>query len=379
MVLIIILGIVSLFADVTYEGARSITGPFLAILGASGAAVGIIAGFGEFAGYGIRLLSGYMSDRMQKLWPFMFLGYFINLAAVPLLAFAGGWKTAAVLIILERIGRAIRAPARDTMLSYASKEMGHGKGFGIHQAFDQTGALIGPLIISLSLFEHEKYQTGFLFLGIPAVLALCFLFVAKFLYPKPEEFEAKTEPIETKGFPRFFWLYLVATGCIAAGYADFALIAYHFQKAKILSPVWIPLYYAMAMGIAGLAALLLGRLFDRRGFPVMLGALFAASLFAPFVFLGGAAFCLIGMVLWGLGLGAQGSILKAVIATLIHHGKRGSAYGLYGLSFGLFWFIGSAILGYLYDISLIGLVIFSIAAQWIALLLLFRSRGSIGP
>src|SRR6185437_7836333 len=173
---VILLSFVSLFADMTYEGARSITGPYLAILGANAAIVGFVAGFGEFVGYALRLVSGYFADRTGKYWTFTIAGYACNLLAVPLLALAGHWWVAAVLIILERAGRAIRVPPRDAMLSHAGQKMGMGWVFGLHEAIDQIGAMLGPLIVALVLYMKGGYKESFAILLIPALIALTILF-----------------------------------------------------------------------------------------------------------------------------------------------------------------------------------------------------------
>lgn len=243
------MGIVSLFADVTYyEGARSITGPYLAVLGASGTTVGIVAGFGEFIGYGLRLISGYISDRTGRYWTLTLLGYTINLLAVPILALAGHWEFAAFLIIIERMGKAIRTPARDAMLSHATKEIGRGWGFGLHEAMDQIGAVLGPVIVAAVLYANGGYREGFAVLLVPALMALGVLLFSRLLYPHPRDFEASTPRIETAGIQRVFWLYLVAAGFIAAGYADFPLIAYHFEKASIAMITGFPSFTRLPWG-----------------------------------------------------------------------------------------------------------------------------------
>jgi MFS family permease len=373
---VILLGIVSLFADMTYEGARSITGPYLAILGASGTIVGIVAGFGELIGYSLRLVSGYISDRTGKYWAITLLGYGINLLAVPLLALAGRWEIAALLMIAERLGKAIRTPARDVMLSHATVKMGRGWGFGIHEALDQIGAMLGPLIVAGVLYFRGGYKTGFGILLVPALLALGVLVVARLLYPRPGDFEIASIRLESKGFPKVFWIYLAATALIAAGYTDFPLIAYHFKKISIASDDWIPIFYAIAMGVDALAALLFGRLFDRIGISILIGAALISSLFAPLVFLGGFDFALLGMALWGVGMGAQESIMRAAIAEMVPMSRRGSAYGIFNTSYGIFWFLGSALMGILYDISIPSLIVFSMVAQLVSIPLLLLVRRS---
>jgi MFS family permease len=360
---VILLGFVSLFADVTYEGARSIAGPYLAVLGASAAIVGIVSGFGELVGYGLRSLFGYISDKTGKYWTMTILGYALNLLAVPLLALAGRWEIAAILMIAERMGKAIRTPARDAMLSHATADIGRGRGFGLHEAMDQIGAMLGPSIVAAVLFFKGGYRNAFGFLLIPALLALGVLAAARLLYPRPRDFETGRVNPERKGFSRTFWIYLAAVAFIAAGFTDFPLIAYHFNRASVATDEWIPVFYAIAMGVDALAALLFGRLFDRKGIPVMAIAALVSSLFAPLVFLGGFAFALLGMMLWGVGMGAQESIMRAALAEMVPADRRGSAYGLFNTGYGLFWFLGSALMGILYDLSLPSMIAFSVTAQ----------------
>jgi MFS family permease len=373
---VVLLGVVSLFADMTYEGARSITGPYLAILGASGTIVGLVAGFGELIGYALRLVSGYLADRTGKYWTITILGYAINMLAVPLLAMAGRWELAACLIIAERAGKAIRTPARDAMLSHATAEMGRGWGFGLHEAMDQAGAMLGPLIVVAVFSFQGSYQIGFAALAIPAAMTLAVLIAARVLYPRPRDLETESSRLETKEFPHLFWLYLAAVGFVAAGYADFPLIAYHFKKMTVVSEVWIPVFYAVAMGTDALAALVFGRLFDRSGIPILIVATLLSSLFAPFVFLGGFYAALAGMVLWGIGMGAQESIMRAAIAGMVPANRRGSAYGVFNTAFGVSWFVGSAVMGWFYDVSVSMLIIFSVGMQLAAIPLFFLTKKS---
>ena len=361
---IVFLGVVSLFADMTYEGARSVTGPFLAVLGASGTAVGIIAGAGELVGYGLRLVSGSVADRTRKYWTITLIGYTVNLLAVPLLALAGRWEVAALLMIAERTGKAMRNPPRDVMLSHATLQVGRGWGFGLHEALDQIGAVLGPLVVAGVLFRSGNYRIAFAALGISAILALGTLVAARITYPTPRDFEATTGlEIESTAFPRAYWLYLAAVALVAAGFADFPLIAYHFQQASLVAPDVIPLYYALAMGVAGLGGLVFGRLFDRVGLSVLIAASIIAALFAPLVFFGNFTIALLGMVSWGIGVGAHESVMRAAVADFVPANRRGSAYGIFNAGYGLFWFLGSALIGILYDISIPWLVVFSVAAQ----------------
>jgi MFS family permease len=375
---VVLVGIVSLFADMTYEGARSINGPFLAILGASGTVVGIVSGLGELIGYTLRLVSGFFSDKTGRYWTITFFGYAINLFAVPLLALAGNWPLAAGLMILERIGKGIRVPPRDAMLSYATHHMGRGWGFGLHEALDQIGAIIGPLIIAAVLYIREGYSFGYSVLLIPAILALGVLAVARFLYPRPQDLEISQTKLQLQGFTRPFWLYVAAASLIAAGFADFPLIAYHFERAASIPPTLVPVLYAIAMGIDALSALLFGRLFDRIGLPTMMIVALISAFFAPLVFFGSLLPAIFGMALWGVGLGAQESIMRAAIGDMVSPERRSFAYGVYNTVYGISWFLGSLIIGILYDISIPILVAFSVTAQLASIPIFYSLRKEIG-
>ena len=374
---VILLGIVSLFADMTYEGARSITGPYLATLGANAAVVGFVAGFGEFIGYALRLVSGYLAERTGKYWTITIIGYICNLLPVPLLAIAGYWWLAAGLIIIERMGKAFRVPARDAMLSHAGQKMGMGSAFGLHEALDQTGAMIGPLIIAAALYFKLSYQYSFAILLIPALLSLLTLALARRLYPHPQALEVPHDNLEPEGMNSSFWLYLVGASFIAAGYADFPLMAYHFQKTAVLSPIWIPVFYAIAMSANMISAPLLGRFYDYKGFMILIIVTIVSCFFAPLVFFGNVVIILIGVVLWSIGVGAHESLMRAIVANMVPMNKRSSAYGIFGMGFGLCWFLGSFLMGALYDISILSLVIFSITIQLLAVPLLLMAMRRI--
>ena len=370
---ILLLGVVSLLADMTYEGARSITGPYLGLLGASAAVVGAVAGAGEMIGYVLRLASGYLTDRTRKYWTIALVGYGINLLVVPSLALAGRWEAAALLLMAERAGKAIRVPARDVMLAAASKSVGSGWTFGVHEALDRIGGLTGPLIVALMLATTRSYRASFGVLLAPALAALSVLLVARSRCPEPR----RTPLPDGRGSVRSFWIYMAAASLVAAGFFDFPLAAYHWNKTGVASGTSIPLLYALAMGVAALTSLALGKLFDRWGNPVLLAAPLAATAAAPLVFLHGLSSALAGMVFWGLGLGVQNSVLRAAVAEMVPSGKRGSAYGIFNTAYGVCWFAGSALMGVLYQTSALRLVVFSICAQLasIPLLLLLRRKG----
>lgn len=374
---VVLMGVVSLLADMVYEGGRSIAGPYLALLGASGTIVGLVAGFGELIGYGLRLLFGYLSDRTRRYWAFTIAGYALTALAVPALALAGSWQLAVVFLTVERMSKALRSPAKDTLLAYATSSIGYGKGFGLHEVLDQVGAVAAPLLLAALVAWQGNYRLAFAALIVPGLLAILMLIVARARFPQPEHLAGHTPALAARGFTRAFWLYLAAVGLIAAGFADFPLIAFHLQRTAVLPSASIPALYALAMAVDALAAFLFGLLFDRAGFrALMLAALLSAG-FAPLAFSNSSPLVIVGMVLWGIGLGAQESILRAAVAGMVMPERRGTAYGLFNTGYGLCWFVGSAILGLLYDRSLSALMIVSVGLQLAAVVVLARSRASV--
>jgi len=368
---VVTIGVVNFFADFTYEGARGIVGPFLGSLGASAAAVGIIAGVGELMGYGLRSISGYYADRTHRNWAFAIAGYVVNLLAVPALALAGGWPLAAALVIAERTGRGIRKPNVEAMLSHAGKSIGAGWVFGLNEALDQAGATIGPLLMALLLSLKAGFRTSFAVLLVPALLAILTLVGARLLHPRPQELEQDEHSFGHVNFRRRYWLYLAAGALIAAGFADFALIGFHLHETNTVSPNLIPVYYATAMASSALVSIPLGRLFDRFGTNVSIPAFVLSAAAAPFMFLGSATPALFGMIFWGVGMSAQGSLFQAMLTHVIPPQKRGTAFGLFDTGYGIAWFLGSATMGLLYGKSVLAVVLVSVVLQLAALPILF--------
>jgi hypothetical protein len=371
---IVCLGIVSLFADMTYEGAHSIIGPYLKDLGATALQVALIAGLGEMLGASLRFFSGRFADRSRAYWTITFSGYAMNVIAVPALALASSWQLAAILIIAERTGKALRGPARDVLLSGATENIGHGWGFGLHSIMDQTGAVIGPLLMVAAVARSHHFGPGFLWLAFPAVGTMIALVAARVLNPEHAK-PAKTPT--TTVLPKVFWTYVAAAGLLACGMVDFPLLAYHFQSANIATQVEIPLLYAGAMAVNGLGALLFGALFDRLGLnTLVIGVLFSIAAL-PLGFLGGSAGAIAAVGCWAMSLGAQDACLRAGIASVVSMNKRGGAFGAFNGVYGVMWFAGSVVMGLLYSHSLAALVAFGVVAQLGAAVMFFRLRGML--
>lgn len=359
-------GVVSLFADMTYEGARSVTGPFLATLGASGFVVGAVAGLGELLGYTLRCASGRWADRSRLYWPITLAGYLVQMAAVPALALAGNWPMAAAFILLERIGKGTRNPPRDVMLAQAGERMGRGWAFGLNEALDQFGAFVGPLAVAVALAWRNNYQLAFALLAIPALLTLLLVFATRLTYPHAGRLERRREASSGRNYPPEFWWYMAGASLVGFGFADFSLIAYHFSKAQTVPATWIPIFYALAMGAGGIGSLIFGKMFDRFGLVILAPITFVVAAYAPLAFLGGFPYALIGSILWGVGLGAHESVMQAAVAQMVPQQRLASSYGLFGAAFGIAWFLGSVALGALYDVSIGAAVAVAVVAQLLA-------------
>ena len=374
---VLMVGIMSFFADFTYEGSRSIVGPYLGLLGAGAFTISVVSGAGEFIGYNIRLFSGRGADRTGRYWPITIGGYVLQMSVVPLLALAGNWQVAALLIIAERVGKGIRNPPRDAMLSHAAEDIGYGWAFGVHEALDQFGALFGPLLVALILAtDHHDYKVAFAVLAIPAAIMLSLLAVARLLYPRPQDLAAGPAQVTTQALPRVFWIYVGGAALAAAGFADFPLIAYHFQRAGTVPPALTPVFYAVAMAVSGVGSLILGRVFDRAGIGVLIPLTVVAAAYAPLAFLGGFWAILVGVSLWGLGMGVQESLIPAAVAPMVSPDRRAFAYGLFTSIYGTAWVLGSIVIGVLVTVSLGGLVAFCVASEVAAipLILIVRKR-----
>jgi hypothetical protein len=378
LVFVVLIGIVSLFSDMTYEAARGINGAFLAVLGASALVVGLVSGLGELLGYLVRLGSGYVAGRSGRFWLWTGIGYLVNLFAVPAMALAGNWQVAVFLIILERVGKGIRNPPRDAMLSHAGSVIGQGWAFALREALDQSGALIGPLAVAAILFVRSgAFREAYAWLLVPAVISLLFLAISRAQFPNPRSMEAKSPDVaEPTGLPIAFWFYLAAMSLMAIGYADFNLISFHLQRVGDPTGA-IPILYAVAMGAAAVSALVFGRWFDRRGMAALMLAALLSAAFAPFAFLGNLPAAVIGVALWGIGMGVQDSIMSAPISVMVHADKRANAFGIFNSIYGVAWFAGSTAMGLLYGYSILALVLLSVLAQLSAAAVLFSTRGRV--
>jgi MFS family permease len=373
---VLTMGVVNLFADITYEGGGGINGAFLGSLGASAAAVTIIAGAGEFLGYGMRAVAGYFADRGGRYWPLTFVGYVINLLAVPAMALATGWPAAAMLVFAERTGRALRKPTVEAMLSYTTSRYGKGWVYAVNSALDETGATLGPIIVAAVLFLGRGYRAAYATLLASSVLALASLTLARRRFPEPSRLEEKSATpaqgsaqaqgsgAEHSGaFTLSYWLFMCAASCFAAGLLSYELISFHLTRARLTTDVGAPLLLAFATGGGVLANLILGRTYDRFGLPVVLIAVVLSALCAPLVFLGGVTPLILAMPLLGIGYAVQDTLLKAIVAGVMPPGRRSLAFGLFYTGYGCGWFAGSIVMGLLYERSLWALVSFALLAQ----------------
>ena len=375
MAFIVLMGIVSLFSDMTHEGGRSILGEYLNLAGASAATIGFVSGIGELCGYSLRLISGFISDKTKKYWTLVIAGYALQVLAIPALALVpeNGWVIACGLVILERIGKAIKKPAKNTLVSFAAAEVGTGKGFAYQEFLDQLGAFTVPVILFViaaikgtgNLFS--TYRLCFAFLGIPAVITVSLVVFSKIKYPDPEMFDKTPDETAEFHFQKSFVLYMAAICLFAFGFADFTLITLHAAKTHAFPAASLSLLYAGAMAVDAFAALFFGWLYDKIGLKTLIISTLCSLPFSAFVFLSERpVFIAIGITLWGIGMGAQESIMKAAVSGIIPRSMRSTGFGIFETGFGIAWFLGSWLLGALYDFKPALIAVVSVAAQLLA-------------
>ena len=388
MLFIILFGIVSLFSDMTHEGAASIRGAYLTVLGASAGTIGFISGLGELVGYSMRYVFGKITDRTKKYWPMVIFGYILDILAVPALALVGekGWLAASLLLVVQRMGKAIKKPAKDTIMSFAASQEGVGKSFGIQEMLDQIGAFLGPVMLYLvMLFKTEGstfdiYRTCFAFLAIPGFITILLLFYTKMKFPNPEHFETESKKEETFHMKKYFIYYIAGISFFAFGFIDYSIIIMHITRnytavagslqetSAIINSGSIPLLYAGAMLVDAIAALVFGHIYDKNGVKALVISTIISAPFSLFIFgFNSLPALYFGLVLWGIGMGAQESILKAAVTSMVPKENRATGYGIFECSFGFFWFLGSWLLGVMYSISIPAMIIISIAAQLLAI------------
>lgn len=388
MLFIVFFGIVSLFSDMTHEGASSIRGAYFTILGASAGAIGFVSGLGELIGYSMRYVFGRIADKRKNYWFMTIFGYVIDVLAVPALALVGenGWIAAAILLIIQRMGKAIKKPAKDTIMSFAASQEGVGKSFGIQEMLDQIGAFLGPVLLYLvMLFKttgttFEIYSTCFAVLAIPGAITIIMLLVTRRKFPNPENFEPEAKEFVPFEMKKSFKYYIVGISLFAFGFIDYSLVIMHISRnftsiagglaetSSIINSGTIPILYAGAMLVDAVAALIFGYMYDKKGVKVLVLSTIISAPFSAFVFMGKSVpMVLVGVVLWGIGMGAQESILKAAVTTMVPKSSRATGYGIFECSFGIFWFLGSWLLGVLYDVSVPVMVVVSVAAQLLAI------------
>ena len=394
MVFIVLFGVVSLFSDMTHEGASSIRGAYLSLLGASAATIGFISGLGELIGYSMRYVFGKLTDKSKKYWPMTIAGYVLDIIAVPLLALVGehGWVAACGLLVVQRMGKAIKKPAKDTIMSFAASQEGVGKSFGIQEVLDQIGAFLGPVLLYLvMLFQtdgstFEIYSKCFAVLAIPGAVTLVLLIITRCKFPNPEHFEPEPKEYIPFKMKKEFILYIAGISLFAFGFIDYSIIIMHVSRtytglasglsetSSLVTTGSLPLLYAGAMLVDAVAALVFGLLYDKNGVKALVWSTVISAPFAIFVFaFDSVPMLLLGIALWGVGMGAQESILKAAVTSMVPKASRATGYGIFECSFGVFWFLGSWLLGILYDASIPAMIAVSVIAQLAAIPLYITS------
>ena len=391
-------GFVSLSADMVYEGARSVYGPLLAALGASAVVVGLVTGAGEAVALVLRLAFGPIADRTGRYWSLTILGYGLTAVCVPLLALAprlgvAGLGFAATMILLERLGKAVRSPSKSALLAQVASAVGRGRGFGVHKALDQVGAFAGPLVVA-GVVAVGSLWWSMAVLAVPGAIAMVLLLTLRRRVPDPGVYDdapraapAPSPAPERRGWwaeavgaglSGDFFRYAFAASLTTGALVTFGIIGYHLTVEGLLPVAAVPIVYASAMAVEAVAALLVGQVYDRTGPRVLLAVPVLVAL-VPALALGSALVAVLaGVLAWGFAQGVQDSTIKAVVADLVEAPRRATAYGVFAGVQGLFAILGGVGAGWLYERSLPALVAVVAITQVVALALLvdtFRRSG----
>lgn len=387
---IIIFGFISMLGDAVYETARSANSQYLNLLSISATKVGIVFGIGEFLGYFIRLIAGVLSDKSGKHWPFMFLGYGM-LLVVPFIGLTMNWNILVILILTERIGKALRSPAKDTILSVvAENQIGVGFAFGVQEALDQVGAFLGPLIFTAIFYVTGKntikeYQLGYKLLFIPFVFLMIFL-----IYAHRKIKDDNLIPVVIKKdfhsdhLGSIFRIYTAFTFFCTLGFVNFSTVGYHLKANNLFSDGNITLLYSLAMITDAITALLIGKAYDRLkikiekrtgGILILILIPFITILLPIFTLSYSKTLIVIGIIIFGIVMGTHETIMRSAIADITPFDKRGTGYGVFNSSYGLALLFGAALMGLLQDMNLIWIIItFTFAAEMIAVIIYFKMK-----
>ena len=394
MAFILLFGVVSLFSDMTHEGASSIRGAYLSLLGASAGTIGFVSGLGELVGYSMRYVFGRITDKTKLYWPMTIAGYILDVLAVPALALVGehGWLAACGLLIVQRMGKAIKKPAKDTIMSFAASQEGVGKSFGIQEVLDQIGAFLGPVLLYLVMLlktdgsTFRVYSLCFAVLAVPGAVTILLLLLTKRRFPNPEQFEPAPKEYVPFRLKKPFILYIAGISLFAFGFIDYSIIVMHVsntyaglatglaETSSLVNTGTLPLLYAGAMLVDAASALIFGFLYDKKGVSALVWSTVLSAPFAVFILAARSVpAVLAGIALWGVGMGAQESILKAAVTRMVPKSSRATGYGIFECAFGAAWFLGSWLMGVLYGVSVPAMICVSVAAQLAAIPLYIAS------
>ena len=394
MAFILLFGVVSLFSDMTHEGASSIRGAYLSLLGASAGTIGFVSGLGELVGYSMRYVFGRITDKTKLYWPMTIAGYILDVLAVPALALVGehGWLAACGLLIVQRMGKAIKKPAKDTIMSFAASQEGVGKSFGIQEVLDQIGAFLGPVLLYLVMLlktdgsTFRVYSLCFAVLAVPGAVTILLLLLTKRRFPNPEQFEPAPKEYVPFRLKKPFILYIAGISLFAFGFIDYSIIVMHVsntyaglatglaETSSLVNTGTLPLLYAGAMLVDAASALIFGFLYDKKGVSALVWSTVLSAPFAGFILAARSVpAVLAGIALWGVGMGAQESILKAAVTRMVPKSSRATGYGIFECAFGAAWFLGSWLMGVLYGVSVPAMICVSVAAQLAAIPLYIAS------
>ncbi|KPJ60926.1 MAG: hypothetical protein AMJ46_04335 [Latescibacteria bacterium DG_63] len=365
------LGFVSLFTDLSSQMIYPLIPAFLEGLGATKLLIGLIEGVAEGTASLVRMIAGALSDRLGKRKSFVFVGYSLSTVVRPFLFFANHWLVVFAVRFLDRVGKGIRTPARDALISDSVDPSRKGYGFGFHRGMDRLGAAFGPLLALLVLYLSDgNLRLVFLLSAVPAAVAVSVIGKVREIAPVREAAGRLREKRRILGRP--FVLFVLVIVIFTLGNSSNAFLILKAREVG-LSVAGIPLIWLTYNLVCSISSPLLGRFSDRVGRRpvILLSFLVYSAIYAGLGFSSTVPAVWLLFACYGLYYGLSEGIFRAYIADLVESDKRATAYGLFNTAVGITLVPASLIFGALWDVFSSGVAFLTAAGLALVAALVF--------
>jgi MFS family permease len=341
---------VSLFTDLSSQMVYPLIPVFLTLIGASPATLGLIEGVAESTASLFRAFFGRLSDKLKKRKIFIIWGYGLSAISRPFFYFASHWTIVLTIRFSDRIGKAIRTPSRDALISTSIDQSIQGKAFGFHRAMDRIGAIGGPLLAMLILYllkdtmpELSALKTMFLISVIPGLIALVFIKFTKetSIIPKTLDKQKKTAML---GKP--FILFLLANAFFTLGNSSNAFLIVKAQEVGI-AIFLIPVLWMVYNIICSISSPIFGSISDKIGRKpiIIISFIYYSIIYILFAFADEPWMIWALFAAYGIFYGLSNGIFRAYVADIVEEENRATAYGILNTIIGISLFPASVLMG----------------------------------